>query len=92
MRQACNATCCTSADESDGGDFFYNQDEVLNGVGAENRAALLDRYDAMLQGTEEHDLEEVCLPCTLQPVFLHKFESHCIFACLEECKQLAGKE
>ena len=62
-------TCCTSADESDGGDFFYNEDEVLNGAGAENRAALLDRYDAMLERSEQHDLEEVCPTCCLQLVF-----------------------
>lgn len=44
-------------EDSDGGDFYYNEDEVLNGVGAENRAALLDRYDAMLEGSEEHEHE-----------------------------------
>ena len=49
-------------DESEEGDFFYNEEEVLNGVGAENRAALLERYDAMLDDPEQPELEEVCLP------------------------------
>ena len=55
-----------SADESEEGDFFYNEEEVLNGVGAGNRAALLERYDAMLDGSEQPELEEVCsLPCCI---------------------------
>lgn len=53
---------CLGADESEEGDFFYNEEEVLNGVGAENRAALLERYDAMLDDSEQLDLEEVCSP------------------------------
>ncbi|KAA6421981.1 MAG: chloride conductance regulatory ICln [Trebouxia sp. A1-2] len=46
-------------DDSDGGEFFYNEDEVLNGVGAENRAALLDHFDAMLDDSDQHELEEL---------------------------------
>jgi len=51
----------SSADDSDGGEFFYNEDEVLNGVGAENRAALLDHFDAMLDDSDQHELEEVII-------------------------------
>ena len=49
------------ADDSEEGDFFYNEEEVLNGVGAADRAALLDRYDAMLGDSEQPELEEVQL-------------------------------
>ena len=54
-----NSTRGLSADDSEEGDFFYNKEEVLNGVGAENRAALLERYDAMLDDSEQPELEEV---------------------------------
>lgn len=47
------------ADDSEEGDFFYDEEEVLNGIGAENRAALLDRYDAMLDDAEQPDPQEV---------------------------------
>ena len=47
-------------DESKEGDFFYNEEEVLNGVGGENRAALLECYDAMLEDSEQPELEEAC--------------------------------
>ena len=47
------------ADGSEEGDFFYNEEEVLNGIGAENRAALLERYDALLDDSEQPDLDEV---------------------------------
>ncbi|KAL3134055.1 hypothetical protein ABBQ32_008484 [Trebouxia sp. C0010 RCD-2024] len=46
-------------DDSDEGDFFYNEEEVLNGIGAENRAALLERYDALLEESEQPELEEL---------------------------------
>jgi hypothetical protein len=49
------------ADDSDGGEFFYNKDEVLNGVGAEHRAALLDHFDAVLNDSDQHELEEVII-------------------------------
>lgn len=49
------------ADDSEEGDFFYNDEEVLNGVGAADRAALLNRYDAMLGDSEQPELEEVHL-------------------------------
>lgn len=54
---------CLHADDSEEGDFFYNEEEVLNGIGAENRAALLERYDALLDESEQPELEEVHLPC-----------------------------
>lgn len=63
----CHAYCPSCkwdlfTDESEEGDFFYDEEEVLNGVGAENRAALLQRYDAMLDDSEQPEFEEVCLP------------------------------
>lgn len=56
---------CLRADDSDEGDFFYNEEEVLNGIGAENRAALLERYDALLEESEQPELEEVHSPCCI---------------------------
>lgn len=47
------------ADDSEEGDLYYNEEEVLNGIGAENRAALLERYDAMLDDSEQPELEQV---------------------------------
>lgn len=63
------------ADESEEGDFFYNEEEVLNGVGGENRAALLERYDAMLEDSEQPELEEACyhLAYTATKSAFHKY-------------------
>mmetsp|Transcript_15568 Transcript_15568/g.18737 ORF Transcript_15568/g.18737 Transcript_15568/m.18737 type:complete len:219 (-) Transcript_15568:161-817(-) len=36
-------------DHEDEGEFYYNEEEVLSGAGADDRAALLDHFDAMLQ-------------------------------------------
>lgn len=33
----------------------------MNGVGAENRAALLDHFDAMLDDSDQHELAEVII-------------------------------
>lgn len=46
-------------DDSEEGDLYYNEEEVLNGIGAENRAALLERYDAMLDDSEQPELEQL---------------------------------
>lgn len=66
------------ADESEDGDFFYNEEEVLHAAGAETRAALLERYDAMLDDSEQPDLEEVCytqlfLPCYTSASAVYKY-------------------
>ena len=36
-------------DDGDGDGFFYDEDEVMRGAGAEGRRAALDRFDEMLQ-------------------------------------------
>lgn len=53
-----------SAVDSEDGDFFYDEEEVLNGVGAENRAALLERYDAMLGDSEQPEEVHSSSYCT----------------------------
>ena len=47
-------------------------------MGAENRAALLDRYDAMLEGSEEHEheLEEVCSLLPPRHIYLSRAEQY----------------
>lgn len=47
-------------------------------MGAENRAALLDRYDAMLEGSEEHEheLEEVCSLLPPRHIYLIRAEQY----------------
>ena len=57
--RAAFSKCIMFVDDSEDGDFYYNEEEVLNGVGADTRAALLDRYDAMLDDSEQPELEEV---------------------------------
>ena len=47
------------SDDSEDGDFFYDEAEVLSGAGAENRAALLDHYDAMLDISDQPEQDEV---------------------------------
>lgn len=47
-----------SADEEDG-DFFYDEDEVLAGAAAEERAARLDQYDALLDMPRAAEFEQV---------------------------------
>ncbi|KAK9824000.1 hypothetical protein WJX72_006891 [[Myrmecia] bisecta] len=47
-------------DDEDGeNDFFYDEDEVLAGAGAEQRAARLNHYDALLQMPSADQFQEM---------------------------------
>ena len=48
-----------TVDDSDEGGFFYNEEEAMNGIGADGQAAMLDHLDSLLDDTDAHDLEEV---------------------------------
>jgi hypothetical protein len=50
-----------SDDDEEGGGFFYNEEEVLAGAGGDERAAILDRFDAMLQIPSTDGVEDVRL-------------------------------
>ena len=41
------------------GEFYYNEEEVLSGAGAEARAAMLDHYDSLLQMPTAGELDEL---------------------------------
>ena len=43
---------------------------MLSGAGAENRAALLDHLDAMLDDSNQHDFDEVSTPLIFEGVSL----------------------
>lgn len=49
--------CAT--DDDGQGDFFFNEEEVLAGAGGEQRAALLEQYDALLSMPRADELDEV---------------------------------
>lgn len=49
----------TNADDSEDEGFYYNEEEALNGIGADGRAAMLDHLDSLLDDTDAHDLDEV---------------------------------
>ena len=41
------------------GEFYYNEEEVLSGAGAEARAAMLDHYDSLLTMPTAGELDEL---------------------------------
>jgi nucleotide-sensitive chloride channel 1A len=41
------------------GEFYFNEEEVLSGAGAEARAAMLDHYDSLLQMPTAGELDEL---------------------------------
>lgn len=86
-----------TADDSDEGGFFYNEEEAMNGIGADGRAAMLDHLDSLLDDTDAHDLEEVrdqigrghtvecsCTMCTA--VLISRcLECHAVCVCVSLC-------
>ena len=50
--------CCHTDDEEDA-EFYYNEEEVLAGAQGEQRAAMLDHYDSLLQMPRAAELDEV---------------------------------
>ncbi|KAK3255313.1 hypothetical protein CYMTET_35500 [Cymbomonas tetramitiformis] len=47
-------------DQEDGaGEFYFDEEEIINGVGAEDRANMLDRFDAMLEMPTAGDFDQL---------------------------------
>lgn len=59
----CSALCLTcvwpNVGDSDDEGFYYNEEEALDGIGADGRAAMLNHLDSLLDATDPEDLEEV---------------------------------
>jgi hypothetical protein len=53
---------CADDEDGEGGGFFYDEEEVLAGAGGDERAAILDRFDAMLQIPSSDGVEDVRCP------------------------------
>ncbi|CAK0786113.1 hypothetical protein CVIRNUC_009326 [Coccomyxa viridis] len=46
-------------DDEEDGDFYYNEEEVMAGAQGEQRAAMLDHYDSLLQMPRASELDEL---------------------------------
>ena len=60
--------CVADDDDGEGGGFFYDEEEVLAGAGGDERAAILDRFDAMLQIPSSDGVEDVRSPLPRSPL------------------------
>ena len=49
-----------SAEDEEDADFYYNEEEVLGGAQGEERAAMLDHYDSLLQMPRAAELDQAC--------------------------------
>mmetsp|Transcript_14254 Transcript_14254/g.19652 ORF Transcript_14254/g.19652 Transcript_14254/m.19652 type:complete len:218 (+) Transcript_14254:251-904(+) len=48
-------------EENGEGEFYFNEDEVVNGTGSDERADILNRFDAMLQIPGEETVEQLIM-------------------------------
>lgn len=55
----CFSIYCCRADDEEDAEFYYNEEEVLAGAQGEQRAAMLDHYDSLLQMPRAAELDEV---------------------------------
>ena len=49
----------TPAEDEEDGELYYDEDEALAGADADARAAMLDRFDSLLQRPPDANLDEV---------------------------------
>lgn len=55
------SSACGHADDEEDAEFYYNEEEVLAGAQGQERAAMLDHYDSLLEMPRAAELDEVSL-------------------------------